>query len=136
MLQVMVEILDNVGFYTNPKQSTSEISKFLISMLTLASKLGRLCRCKSPRAWTAVMYTWTVSLLQEKNIKAVLAATNVRTKMRYKNFVQQNSKKLARVEARERIIHSMYMSHQVFCTAVVSDHSKLTTVFAINIGKQ
>ena len=116
--QVMVEILEIVAFYPDAGRAAKEMSKLIASLNVTGTRIARMsCYTSSVRAWTGVLYVWTINLLRDKTLKGIIAKTNYETAKRYRQYVDLHSKKLALKEARERIIQGLYMSHQVFCLA-------------------
>lgn len=116
--QVMVEILEIVAFYPDAGRAAKEMSKLIASLNVTGTRISRMsCYTRSVRAWTGVLYVWTINLLRDKTLKRIIAKTNYETVKRYRQYVDLHSKKLALKEARERIIQGLYMSHQVFCLA-------------------
>lgn len=111
--QVMVEILDIAAFHVNAERAAKEMSKLIASLNITGDRLARMCPDQSLKAWTGIMYAWSICMLRDKTLEKVIAKTNYATIRRHREYAQLHSKKLALKEARERIIQGLYMTHQV-----------------------
>ena len=86
--QVMVEILEIVAFYPDPGRAAKEMSKLIASLNVTCTRISRMsCYTCSVRAWTGVLYVWTINLLRDKTLKRIIAKTNYETVKRYRQYV-------------------------------------------------